>query len=133
MAKDGLYRTICDGCGMTAIKKRSDLCSYCDPKANKRSPIKEARVVSQLDEWASDSRIPRYTTWNKQNPLSDPVQCGRYRVDVNYDMDVFAVLLEIDEYQHSRYDKMCEFVRQGKIALSYGGKSVRFIDRKSVV
>ena len=49
------------------------------------------------------------------------------RDSVNYDMDVFAVLLEIDEYQHSRYDKMCEFVRQGKIALSYGGKSVRFI------
>ena len=83
--------------------------------------------MAELEEWARESKIPLYTSWNKQNPLSDPIQCGRYRVDVAYDQDTFAALFECDEDQHSHYDRACELVRQGKIALSYGGKPVRFV------
>jgi hypothetical protein len=61
------------------------------------------------------------------NLLSDPDQCGRFRVDVTYEQDAFMILFECDEDQHKRYERSCEFVRQAKIALSYGGKPVRFV------
>ena len=109
------------------VLKVGSMCIYCNPQTNKNSRVKEIKVVAMLEEWAHESKIPLYTSWNKQNPLSDPMQCGRYRVDVAYDQDVFVVPLEVDENQHSHYDRMCEFVRQGKIALSCGGKPVRFV------
>ena len=109
------------------VNKKGDICSRCNPRATTHSRVKEARIVGKLKEWADQSKIPPYTSWNKQNPLSDPIQCGRYRVDVNYDQPVFVVPFECDEDQHIHYDRMCEFVRQGKIALSHGGKPVRFI------
>ena len=127
------FCTLCEGsrtcasCHKFSVDKKGDFCSYCNPQAKKRSRIKEASVVAQLEEWAGESKIPPYTSWNKVNVLSDPEQCGQYRVDIVYNQDVFVLALEVDENQHKFYERDCELVRQAKIALSYGGKPVRFV------
>ena len=118
---------VCSSCNQMLVNKVGSLCSYCSPQVKKNSRIKEVGVVAQLEEWASQFKIPSYSTWNKQNPLSDPEQCVRYRVDIVYNQDVFVLALEVDENQHKFYERDCELVRQAKIALSYGGKPVRFV------
>lgn len=84
-------------------------------------------MAATLDEWARTDSIPRYTRWNKQNPLADPAQCGKYRVDFEFEHALGVVLLEYDEQMHADRNLRCELVRQAEVALGYGGFPVHWI------
>jgi hypothetical protein len=84
-------------------------------------------MAALLDEWARQDLIPRYTLWNKQNPLADPAQCGKYRVDFTFELATGVVLLECDERMHSDRVLRCELVRQAEVSLGFGGLPVHWI------
>jgi hypothetical protein len=84
-------------------------------------------MAAKLDEWARDGKITRYTLWNKQNPLADPAQCGKYRVDFTSEMLTGVVLFEYDEQMHSDRVLRCELLRQAEVALGFGGLPVYWI------
>ena len=48
----------------------------------------------------------------------------KYRPDFYFDCDNYAIVLEIDEYRHSRYDEELERMYKLKMAI---GKPTRFI------
>ena len=85
------------------------------------------RLAAKLNKWASEDKIPVYTLWNKQNPLADPSQCGKYRVDFTFERPTKVVLLECDEHQHSEYNRRCELVRQAQVSVGFGGLPVHWI------
>jgi hypothetical protein len=84
-------------------------------------------MAYKLQEWASNGLIPMYTHWNRRNPLADPLQCGRYRIDFVFELESMVLLLEYDEEMHSAYTKKCELVRQAEASLGYGGMPVHWI------
>ena len=84
-------------------------------------------MAGKLKQWASEGLLPGYTRWNRANPLADPVQSGRYRVDFVYEGLWHVVALEYDEHMHSDRDARCEMIRMGKVALGYGGKPVHWV------
>lgn len=85
------------------------------------------RLAAKLNKWVSEDKIPEYTLWNKQNPLAEPSQCGKYRVDFTFEGPSKVVLLECDEHQHSQYNRRCELVRQAEVSLGFGGLPVHWI------
>jgi hypothetical protein len=84
-------------------------------------------MAATLDEWARTDQILGYSRWNKQNPLADPAQCGKYRVDFEFEYPLGVVLLEYDEQMHADRVLRCELVRQAEVALGYGGLPVHWI------
>lgn len=119
--------SICSNCHFVVVMKRGGLCASCRPTPNIRSRCREVKLAGTLDQWADDDKISKYTTWNKQNQLADPLQCGKYRVDFTFETPSGVVFLECDEKQHSEYVKRCELVRQAEVALGYGGLPVHWI------
>lgn len=117
----------CSNCHYVLVGRRGDCCSSCLPRPSLRSKCHEIRLAGSLGQWVSDGKISNYTSWNKQNPLADPLQCGKYRVDFTFETPSGVVLLECDEKQHSEYVKRCELVRQAEVALGYGGLPVHWI------
>lgn len=118
---------ICSNCHFVVVKKRGELCASCRPTPNIRSQRSEVKLAGTLNLWVDDDKISKYTAWNKQNQLADPLQCGKYRVDFTFEMPSGVVLLECDEKQHSGYVKRCELVRQAEVALGFGGLPVHWI------
>ena len=84
-------------------------------------------MAAQLKTWVEDGLLPLSPIWNRQNPDSDPVQCGRYRPDFRYEQQQRVVVMEYDEGAHSHYSVDCELARQMEIALGFGGCPVHFI------
>ena len=120
-------KRVCQKCNFTAVDRTRKECASCFPIPFRASRCKEVKLASKLSKWACQDKIPKYTLWNKQNPLADPAQCGKYRVDFTFEGPVKVVLLECDEYQHSHYDKHCELVRQAQVSLGFGGLPVHWI------
>ena len=60
-----------------------------------RPQSKEGYVVAQLKQWARDGKLPMYTSHNKRI-----IGCN-FRPDIVFYMPTHAVVLEIDEFQHS--------------------------------
>lgn len=118
---------LCAGCHFVIVNRRGDMCQTCAPVARSNARIREARMAATLDEWARKDLIPRYSRWNKQNPLADPAQCGKYRVDFEFEHALGVVLLEYDEQMHADRVLRCELVRQAEVALGYGGLPVHWI------
>ena len=77
--------------------------------------------------WASKDLIPIYTTWNRQNPMADPAQCGKYRPDFVYERPSSVVVVEFDENQHKTYALRCELARMAEVSLGYGGCPVHWV------
>ena len=84
-------------------------------------------MAAKLDRWADLISIPKYTTWNKQNPAADPAQCGKYRPDFVYELPTSVVIVEFDERQHADRALKCELTRMAEISLGYGGMPVHWI------
>jgi hypothetical protein len=103
------------------------MCRICAPVASRHARVREARMAAHLDEWAAAGLIPAVTLWNRSNPMSDRAQCKAYRVDFVFERAEGVVLLEYDEAMHSDRDRRCELVRQGEVALGYGGRPVHWI------
>lgn len=103
------------------------MCQTCAPVAHKKARVREASMAATLDEWARKDLVPRYSLWNKQNPFADPVQCGKYRVDFEFQHALGVVLLEYDEQMHADRVFRCELVRQAEVSLGYGGLPVHWI------
>ena len=103
------------------VQKKGNYCSICLPIANKRTRVKEARVVAYLNEWADAGIVPPYTTWNKANPVSDKDVCGKPKPDILYDLGTHIVIVEVDEFQHkySSYTPRCEVMRIVRIVDGY--------------
>jgi hypothetical protein len=84
-------------------------------------------MAFKLNLWSDDKLISPYTTWNKQNLMADPPQCGKFRADFLYEWPLGVLILEFDENQHKDYDQRCELVRMFEMAHGYGGRPVAFI------
>jgi hypothetical protein len=100
------------------------MCAGCNPKASAKSRIREAQMAATLQRWAEDKLIRLYTLWNKQNPMADPMQCGKYRPDFVFEGDAGVVIVEYDEQQHKDRIKRCELVRQAEASLGFGKPTV---------
>jgi hypothetical protein len=114
-------------CHFFIVSKKGMCCASCLPRPSLHSRCHEIRLAATLNQWADDGKIFKYSSWNKQNPLADPLQCGKYRVDFTFEMPSVVVLLECDEKQHSGYIKRCELVRQAEVGLGFGGLPVHWI------
>ena len=110
-------------------RTRNTKCKTCVPSANRNSHCGEIRMAAQLEAWVNDGLLPLPPIWNRQNPAADPVQCGRYRPDFFFELDLQqrVVLMEYDEHGHSQYSVGCELARQMEVALGFGGSPVHFI------
>lgn len=112
---------------MKTVYKKNSVCNACLPAASRGSPYKEARIRNELEQWASNGELPLYTSWNKAIQFTNPKACEQKRPDFAWDMGHRAVILEVDEKQHSIYDRRCELVRVSIITESYGGIPVHLI------
>jgi hypothetical protein len=99
--------------------KKGDLCIYCRPKSRQHSATKEKNIAFFLKKWADEGLIPMYTSWNKCNPTSNPLICGRFRPDFIFDIGDRIVIVECDEDQHKGYIPRCELTRVVHIVESY--------------
>ena len=54
-------------------------------------------------------------------------KCSLRRPDIFFDLLTHVVIVEVDEYQHQRYNEACECARINEIVSGIGGKSVIFI------
>jgi hypothetical protein len=104
-----------------------DFCRTCVPIASSNARVREARMAATLKEWASDGLIPEVNYWNKQNPMAEPLQCGRFRPDFVYEWNEGVLVLEYDEQMHSDRPKQCELDRMEKVTLGYGARPVFWI------
>ena len=118
---------LCKNCFLVTVSGKRKLCASCLPIPFRSSRNEETKLAAKIGKWAKDGKISHYTAWNKQNPLADPSQCGKYRVDFTFEMPSGVVLLECDEKQHSEYVRRCELVRQAEVALGFGGLPVHWI------
>ena len=86
-------------------------------------------MAAKLKEWDETDRLPMsYTRWNKQNPESDPEQCGKRRADLTYEqVDQRVLQKEYDENAHRQYALSCELAKNTDMALGFGGRPVRII------
>ena len=112
---------------MTIVSRSGIKCSMCSPRPRTNSRVKEIRFAAMLEKWRDiEAAIPSFI-WNKQTPDTDPVQCGRYRVDFTFNMDTWIIALEHDEHQHSDRQLSCELARMGEVSLGYKGLPVHWI------
>ena len=132
----GNFKSLCASCGgsqlcqlcrITSLGRGRKVCASCLPVPFQASRSKEVRLAAKLNKWVNEDKIPAYTRWNKQNPLADPFQCGKYRVDFTFERPTKVVLLECDERQHSEYNRRCELVRQAQVSVAFGGLPVHWI------
>jgi hypothetical protein len=105
------------------------MCKTCCPTPRTNTRVNEVRVAGKLKEWSDGQLIAEYTTWNRQNPHAEALQCGRFRPDFLWDIleEQRVVILECDEDAHRREAARCEFVRPLKLALGFGGSPVHMI------
>jgi len=94
--------------------KKKDLAFKCIPS-------KEATVKLHLKQWARNGRIPRYTSHNKK------IEGCNARPDFVWHMPTHAVVVEVDEFQHSQkfsqsgaYKPKKEFQRMCGLSLAIG-------------
>ena len=90
------------------------------PSPQKHSRKLEKRLEWYLKTWADEKKIPMYSTWNKAIPGVNNAICDARRPDFFYDMDAWAMIVEVDEKQHCEYDGRCELVRVQDIANALG-------------
>jgi hypothetical protein len=105
------------------------MCKTCCPTPHTKTRINEIRIAGKLKEWSDCHLLAEYTTWNRQNPHAEALQCGRYRPDFLFDIleEQRVVILEVDEDAHRREVARCEFVRPLRLALGFGGAPVHMI------
>lgn len=118
---------LCTQCRFATAVNWGGLCRACGPVASKCARQREARMACRLERWADLMSIPKYTTWNKQNPEADPAQCGKYRPDFVYQLPASVVIVEFDEREHKDRALRCELARMAEISLGYGGMPVHWI------
>jgi hypothetical protein len=113
----------------TYTQVANTMCKNCSPTPRTNTHVNEIRVAGKLKEWADGHLLAKYTTWNRQNPHAEALQCGRYRPDFLFDIleEQRVVILEVDEDAHRSEAARCEFVRPLKLALGFGGAPVHMI------
>jgi hypothetical protein len=95
---------------------------WCQPRNPRQYKVKEKVVEYFLSKWASAGIMPKYTAWDKSNPMRDPRICmQRHRPDFMYDLGDRIVIVECDEHQHkfSSSPERCEQMRLVNIAEGY--------------
>lgn len=117
----------CASCQVNLVIRKGVVCYTCAPVPNMKAKEREARMAAMLVSWAETDLIPVYTSWNRQNPMADPIQCGKYRPDFIYELQTSIVFNEFDENQHSSYTLRCELVRMAETSLGYGGMPVHWV------
>ncbi len=115
-------------CHVTTAKPDT-MCGICCPKPQTSTRVAEIRVAGKIKGWSEEQLLPNYSTWNKQNPEADAVQCGRYRPDFLWEFDEFqrVVILECDEHAHRRDPIRCELTRMLHLAIGFGGRPVHIV------
>ena len=101
----GQFRAYCSDHKTTEMI-RMDV-QYCDDTICKKT--KE----EQVKKWLLDGGYKFVHDKQVQNMC-----CYRYRPDFLFECASFYVILEVDEYAHSRYEVDCERIRMNNIALS---------------
>lgn len=89
----------CSSCKIYIVGNKYTLCSFCNPLSYIKT--RETKVVNFLNEAGLDFE------YNK----SIGYVCGNYRPDIMIDSFDHVVIVEVDEYQHRRYEEFCEITR----------------------
>lgn len=106
---DGMQDVInprCGGCELFLVRKKCNLCSYCNPNARKKT--REEDVVKFLSEIGYDFDHDKIVN----------LSYARYRPAIKIDAGSHFIIVEVDEDQHSQYDEECEVARMYNIARS---------------
>ena len=85
---------LCSSCYVSIVSHTGELCKTCQPVANRCARVKEASIAGQIKEWASDSKIPIYSFWDKQVQGSNTTVCGAMRPDFIWALATHTVVLE---------------------------------------
>ena len=109
----------CRSCGLMDVLTGDGKCTSCDPETRKRAErAKELSVKAFLD-----AREPRLQYISHDRAV-DNAACVRYRPDFVFDAGTHAVVLEVDEHQHSSYACECEQMRMVNLAHALGYPTV---------
>jgi hypothetical protein len=84
----------------------------------------EAFVAEMLGQWASEGKIPSYTS---RNPDVKSSVCSRHGPGFIWELGSRVILLYIDENQNSRYTPRCEMLSVSGIVKDYGGIPVHVV------
>ena len=116
---EGGGRRLCSGCRLYSVSKNGEKCRNCST-APWHHVSKERVVGNKLIKYANEGLIPLFSSANKKLPRTT-LGTG-FRPDFYYDMNSFALIVEVDENQHdlAAYNSHCELVRVYSIAQSIG-------------
>lgn len=103
----------CTSCELLHSSINYEVCQYCRPGADRKTKemnvVRHLQTIDDLSEFIHD----KITADNHS-------VCGKYRPDIVYDCGTHFVIVEIDENQHSQYEKSCEETRMNNIMLGLG-------------
>lgn len=124
--KTGEYNLVekeCKSCKIPMVLNKDNLCGFCDPTMIKNTKlIKQKEIKSLLD-----AKKYKYIIYDK---IIDS-KCGLERPDFVFDCGTHYIVLEVDEKQHTKYNKNqtgttydCETTRMFNIFQSLGMKTI---------
>ena len=96
------------------------------PSASITARAKEVQIAQILKTWCATGAISDFK-WNQPNPTAEPIQCKSFRPDFLWETSTGVVIVEVDEEQHTHYDRRCELLRMMEVSLGYGGAPVHWI------
>ena len=104
----------CALCGLLDhLNEKNSLCGYCHAyTTNKREKTKETAIKNMLE---------KYFKIYSHDKVID-VNCNLKRPDIVIDMQAFVLVVEVDEFQHSKsgYSCECEQARMGLVHQAFG-------------
>jgi hypothetical protein len=112
-----------EGCETSANSKYDKYCAYCfchlfpDHEKSRNFKTKEKEVVNHVRECFS----------KQVDIVTDKTidgGCSKRRPDILIDMGGYAIVIEVDENQHGRYDTTCDNKRYCEIAMDLGDGEV---------
>lgn len=127
-AKKGYVNVVekkCRSCRLEYILNENNLCEYCvkEPKQNNNI----TNISRNKKELSVKKMFDKYNLKYEFHDKIIDTQCNYKRPDFVFDYLFFKIIVEVDEYQHSKYDKKDEKRRMKMIHQSFGGTPVIFI------
>ena len=111
----------CTSCNLKYfIPTNREKCDDCDGFIEKKKHIKEENIKLLFE-----SNGINFDYHDKI--IQDATRCSARRPDFIIDKGTFKVIVEVDEYQHSSYERECEITRMKQIYFDLGGYNVVFI------
>ena len=104
------------------------LCRYCDIKEESTFVCQDCKKIQNKKEWAIVRHLRKVIDTKFEYNSSKMLQgCSKKRPDVYFDLDMYCLIVEIDEHQHNTYEDTCECARINEIVNGIGGKPIIII------